>query len=184
MERIPQTLEMVDVLRRNCHIGKHRHFYASVRTNHLHIWLGVPSVLISVALGSTLFTLASKELPPEIKWVGAFLALVAASLGAMQTFFNFQKISESHRTVANQYLGIERQCNLLIAAYCDNLADLVTVSKRLEELNSLYHEVNKAAEGLRTNDKDYAEARKRLTELQAMEASCGMLLAKFRATSS
>src|SRR5215813_2205105 len=99
-------------------------------------------------------------MPVEAKWAGAFAGLVGAMLSAIQTFFNFQKTSESHRTVANQYLGIQRECEQVIASYCDGLIALQPLSGRLGELNSRYEEVNKAAEALRTSARDYAYALK------------------------
>ena len=176
MMNIPQTVKVLDTLRKNCNIGKHQHFHASGRMNMLHLWFGVPSVLISVVLGSTFFVLISKEIPIEAKWGGAFAALASAMFGAIQTFFNFQKVSESHQTVANQYLSIERICEQLLAAYCDDMIDLKVFSERLSELNVRYENVNKAAEGLRTNGCDYEHALHRFQDLKtAEEKECVLL---------
>jgi hypothetical protein len=176
MSQHPHTLEVLDSLRKNSYLGKHRHFSASSRTNRLHIWFGMPGVIISVVLGSTFFVLISKEIPVEAKWAAAFAGLVGAVLGAVQTFFNFQKISESHRTVANQYLGIQRDCEQLIASYCDRLIALQPLAEKLSELNLRYQEVNKAAEALRTNERDYAYALQNLKELEAGDVERGILL--------
>ncbi|HEY5808305.1 MAG TPA: SLATT domain-containing protein [Povalibacter sp.] len=172
----PQTIEVLDTLRKNSHVGKHRHFSASERTNLLHIWFGIPGVVISVVLGSTFFVLITKEIPIEAKWAGAVAALVAAVLSAIQTFFNFQKASESHRTVANQYLSIQRECERLLASYCDGLATVEAVSGKLVELNARYEEVTKAAEGLRTKKRDYDYALRLLQELEAGERERKALL--------
>ena len=172
----PQTVAVLDELRRNCYLGKHRHFLASSRTNKFHIWFGLPGIIISVVLGSTFFVLISKEIPVEAKWAAAFAGLVAAVLGAIQTFFNFQKISESHRTIANQYLGIQRDCEQLIARYCDELLPLADLAESLSDLNARYCEVAKSAESLRTNKDDYARALMELDELEAHYATRGYLL--------
>jgi hypothetical protein len=136
----------------------------------------MPGVIISVVLGSTFFVLISKEIPVEAKWAAAFAGLIGAVLGAVQTFFNFQKISESHRTVANQYLGIQRDCEQLIASYCDGLIALQPLAEKLSELSLRYQEVNKAAEALRTNERDYAYALHNLKELEAGDRDRGISL--------
>jgi hypothetical protein len=176
MVQHPHTLQVLDSLRKNSYLGKHRHFAASARTNRLHIWFGLPGVIISVVLGSTFFVLISKEIPIEAKWAAAFAGLLGAVLSALQTFFNFQKISESHRTVANQYLSIQRDCDQLIASYCDGLVDLHQLAEQLSKLNLRYQEVNKAAEGSRTNKHDYATALQHLKELEAGEVERGETL--------
>jgi hypothetical protein len=170
MPGTPHTLQVIDTLKMHCFLGKHRHFAASARTNQLHIWFGLPAVLLSVVLGSTFFVLLTKEIPAEAKWAGAFGSLLAAMLTAMQTFFNFQKTSESHRTVANQYLSIQRECERLIASFHDGLVDLQALSAQLGDIQGRYEEVTKAAEGLRTNKADYAEALQCLDALKAGDA--------------
>lgn len=155
---VPLTLEVLDKLRKNSHMGKHKHFFASYRGRLLHMWFGVPIVIINVLIGSTFFILLSKEIPTEAKWAGAIFALIAAVLGALQTFFHFHKTAESHRTVGNQYLGIARECERLIASYFDGLQSLAQLSDHLSDLNKRYEEVNTASEGLPTNNKDYLRA--------------------------
>jgi len=166
----PHTVEAFVALRRNCHVLEYTHFSAADRTNTLNLWLGAPAVLISVVLGSTFFVLLTKEIPAEAKWAGAIGALVVAVLGSLQTFFNFQKTSESHRTVANRYLNIARDSELLIASYYDGLIPLSAMSERLAELNASYAEVNKAAERVRTSASDYTYGLRRHGELEADEA--------------
>lgn len=183
---LPHTVRVLDTLRKNCHLGKHRHFAAAKRTNRLHIGFGIPLIIINVILGSTFFVLITKEIPVEAKWAAAVGALLAALLGAIQTFFNFQKKSESHRTVANQYLTIQRECERLMAAYCDGLTALSPLAEQLEALNARYQEVNKAAEGLRATHGDYLVAHEALALLDAGEKRDRLLLhgARWRATES
>lgn len=62
MESIPYTVDVIEKLRWNSHLGKHSHFYASQEGRSLHIWCGIPVVGINLILGSVFF--AFLGIPP------------------------------------------------------------------------------------------------------------------------
>lgn len=55
----------------------------------------------------------------NIAILSTILAFVAASLSAMQTFFNFHKTAEGHSSVGNRYLNISRNCKKLLHKHQD-----------------------------------------------------------------
>jgi hypothetical protein len=146
MENIAYTVKIIDKLRWNAHLQKHSHFEESKGARTRHVWIGIPNIIINVVIGSLLFTLIKAELPEFMKWIGAILALVAAVLGAMQTFFDFKANYEGHRSVGNQYLSIERECERLLALYFDEKLTLDHLSEQTRVLNERYEKVNAEAE--------------------------------------
>lgn len=92
--------------------------------------------------------------------MGAFLALVAAALSGIQTFFNFQKEYEGHRQIGNQYLSIARECERIMALYFDSLLELSDLAREVELLNRKYNDVNMQAESFNVTDMDYEKAKK------------------------
>jgi hypothetical protein len=156
----PKTLVLLDKLRDNSHLGKHKHFAAADRCRYYNTYLGAPAIIINVALGSLLFANLSEQIPTPMKWMGAFLALIAAMLSALQTFFNLQKSFEAHRRVANQYLAVARECERLICLFEDKQVSLSDLSQKIEELNNRYNAVNGEAESFPTNASDYEKAQK------------------------
>ena len=157
-EKTPETLLALDKLRRNAHLGKHKHFSAADRSQRFHTYYGVPVVIINMLLGSVLFATLSIEITAYMKWVGAILALIAAGFSGMQTFFNYQKTFEAHRRIGNQYLSIARNCERLIAEYIDNIIDLKGLSEEAKRINNDYSKINFDAEAFPTNSSDYREA--------------------------
>jgi len=158
MKSVPYTVEVIEKLRWNSHLGKHSHFYASQKGRHLHILCGIPIVVINLILGSVFFALLGTDLPDWSKWVGAILALIAALLGGVQTFFNFKKSYESHREIGNEYLAVARECERLIALYFDRILDLEHLSNEIESLNTQYSSINQRAEEYIVSERAYKKA--------------------------
>lgn len=160
MTNIPYTVEVLDKLRWNAHLGKHKHFEAGNRGRRHHVAFGTPVVLINIALGSVLFAFLGEDgvFPQWGKWGGAALTLLAAGLGAVQTFFNFEKQYMEHRAVANEYLGIARECERILALHFDGLLSLQQLSENIERINIEYAKVNSRSEGLTVSAEDYKAA--------------------------
>ncbi|WP_308366630.1 MULTISPECIES: SLATT domain-containing protein [unclassified Microbulbifer] len=158
MANIPNTVEVLEKLRWNAHLCKHSHFRASMRGRNMHVLCGVPIVVINLFLGSLFFSLINAELPDWTKWTGAALALITALLGGVQTFFNFKKNYEGHREMGNEYLAIARECERLIALYFDGILDLNYLSRKIEELNERYSNINQRAEEYIVADQVYRRA--------------------------
>lgn len=156
--KIPHTLEVMERLRLNAHLVKRSHFQASKRRSHYHIACGLPIIIVNLILGSVFFTQISTLLPQWCYWLGAFLALIAALLGGIQTFFNFKGSYEGHREMANQYLAIARECERIIALFFDRQISLEALSEKLEQLNARYANINQQAEAFSVNDRDYRKA--------------------------
>lgn len=89
------ALLLVEELRADSKIGKNKHFNASRRKITFHNLLGIPVVVINVALGTIIVSLlSSKNENSCIVIISTIMAFSAASLSAFQTFFNFHKMAE------------------------------------------------------------------------------------------
>jgi hypothetical protein len=78
-----------------------RHAEAARRYARGQYALGIPSLVVSTVVGTSVFAaLSSKEVPPL--WVG-LLSILAAVLAALQTFMDFGGRSDKHRDAAVKY---------------------------------------------------------------------------------
>jgi hypothetical protein len=169
---LPFTVEVLDKLRWNAHLGKHKHFAAAGSGRKSHVWFGVPVIAINVVLGSTLFaSLGTSGIDSYVKWAGAVFALLAALLGSLQTFFNFEKLHVEHRAVGNEYLTIARECERLLALHLDGLLPLAELSTNIERVNLEYVKVNQRSEALTVSPKHFAAALKTQQKKKAEELS-------------
>ncbi|USX18853.1 SLATT domain-containing protein [Oxalobacteraceae bacterium OTU3REALA1] len=88
------------------------------------------------------------------------LAFSAASLSAVQTFFNFHKSSEGHRAIGNRYLHISRQCKALQQKHRDMPFEPDDIWTEYQKLYDEYHQINMEAEAFPTSLADLGKAKK------------------------
>jgi hypothetical protein len=101
-----------------------------------------------------------------------FLAFAAASLSAIQTFFNFHKASEGHRAIGNRYVHISRQCKGLQQKHRDVPFSPESLWAEYEKLYAEYHQINTEAETFPTNSSDLKKA-KGAAEISPYKAPLG-----------
>lgn len=174
----PETVGVLDTLRKNSFLGKHRHFSASNRCNLLHVWLGVLAIIISLFLGSAFVVIITSEIPIKAKWACSFLAVVTAVIGVIQTFLGFQGKSMSHMSVANRYLELQRECERILGGYCDGMISVDAVSQTVVELKTRYNAILASADVLRTSKRDYTHALRMIQAAEAYESENKIFLKK------
>lgn len=154
----PAVVAGLEELCRNANIGKYRHFSAAARAKRLNDCLGVPVVVINVVLGSVFFITISQDIPDLAKWAGGFLGLAGALVSGVSTFFNFGKLFEGHRAIANKYVALAGKCTLALARYQDGLIDLGDIDRALTDLSERYADVNDEAKAYATTARDFKSA--------------------------
>lgn len=85
------------------------HYVAANRYSRTSKLLGIPSVVLAAAAGSTLLATLNGSASMELRLVAGFVALLAAVLSALQTFLGLADLSEQHRRTASRYGAIRRQ---------------------------------------------------------------------------
>nr|WP_283164265.1 SLATT domain-containing protein [Shewanella corallii] len=159
-----ETIKVLERIKRNSQLSAYAHFGAAERMSNLHLWLGIPTAVISVGLGSVLMADLKETIPDVVKWVAGVLSLVAALLSTLQTIFNPKVGKSKHREIANNYLAINKNSEIAIAAFHDGLIDIDGLSETLAELNEEYDSVGNSAQDYPTNDKDWKRAKNKIKE--------------------
>lgn len=152
------AIKLIDELRTDAKIGKSKHFNASRRKIGLHNWVGIPVIVINVFIGTVIVALLSDE-NKSLAIFSAVLAFIAASLSALQTFFNFHKAAEGHGSVGNRYLKISRHCKKLLRKHQDIPFSSEALWAEVEAIQNEYLEINIEAEAFPTTDKDLKNAK-------------------------
>jgi hypothetical protein len=125
---------------RNClraQIGNYEAAGLFTRRNYL---LGVPAVLLSAAVGTSVFAaLGSKNVDPLIQMAVGGISVLAAVLSALQTFFRWGELASKHRAAAAEYGAVKREIDELLARYAAGAdvldEDVTRVRERMDTLS-------------------------------------------------
>ena len=106
--------------------------------------LGIPVVVITSIVATSIFATISSN--PAVVWklAAGLLSVLAAVLSALQTFFKFSKVAETHRSAGASYGAVRRELDIFNLRYVDGtdtdrpsaLKELDRISSRLSELAS------------------------------------------------
>ncbi|MBA2751069.1 MAG: SLATT domain-containing protein [Actinobacteria bacterium] len=92
------------------------HYLLASRMRRRNIAVGVPAVVLSAVVGTSLFaTLSEANVPTSLRVTIGLISLIAAVLAALQTFFGFSQRAERHVIAGDWYSAIRRQMEETIA---------------------------------------------------------------------
>jgi hypothetical protein len=97
--------------------------------------LGVPAVILSTLVGTSLFSTLETQAGSEFRLVIGFVSVTAALLGSMQTFLRLAERAEKHRGVAARYGSLRRDIEFLQAGGAPY--DAARLDAVREKLNSI-----------------------------------------------
>jgi hypothetical protein len=92
--------------RRRVYAAQSAHYASADRFRMLNYVVGVPAVIFSSVVGTALFAGLEKDSPRT--WIIASTSILAAVLGALQTFLRFAERATLHATAADWYSAIRR----------------------------------------------------------------------------
>lgn len=159
MKEKSACIEQVKRSRTDALLGKKKHYNAAGRKEKYQHRLGLSVIVINIIIGSALFATLKEVVPEWMKWTGAVMALAAAILSALQTYFSFQKAVQGHRRIAGRYLALVKRCNLFLAKYADEVLSDSQLISEMEALAKEIEQVNTEAHSFPTNNGDYVRAK-------------------------
>lgn len=135
------------------HSGKAQ-FNAGVRWSRYHLWLGVPSVILSALAGTAFF----KDQPE----IGGAMASIVTILTALMTFLKPSERASSHKSSGDQYLTLRNDVRVLRTIKLDVACDDAAAVANLDEITKRRNELNQAS--AQASRKDFELARKGIDE--------------------
>ncbi len=109
-----------DALLRDWHdraaAARSAHYLLATRMRKRNIGIGVPSVVFSAVVGTSLFaTLSEANVAKSFRVAIGLVSLAAAVLAALQSFFGFSERAERHVIAGDWYSAVKRQLEEIIA---------------------------------------------------------------------
>jgi hypothetical protein len=88
------------------HLG---HFSAAAHNSRMHRALGIPVVIVTTAVGTTVFSTMGQSPHIALTVVTGLLSLTAAILSSLQTFLSYSANAERHKFAAIKYGMLRRE---------------------------------------------------------------------------
>ena len=85
------------------------HYETAKTYDRLNYWLGVPVVILSTLVGTSVFANIGKLVDEKIQISIGLTSVLAATLASLQTFFRFSEKAEKHRISASKYGALRRE---------------------------------------------------------------------------
>jgi hypothetical protein len=84
------------------------HYRIADRLHNLNIRLGLPVVILTSFIGTSLFATVNQNVSGLVKIAGGLISVLAALLASLQTFLRYAERSERHRVAAARYAALRR----------------------------------------------------------------------------
>jgi hypothetical protein len=127
---------------RRAKAAQHAHYLLASQLRRRNLWLGIPTVIISAIVGTSLFATMSQEeaLPVPLRIIVGMLSVAVAVLAALQTFLRFAERAERHVAAGDWFASIAREVEELLALSPDRRENSKDVLDRIRK------EMNKASQ--------------------------------------
>ena len=127
------------------HIGQY-HYKAAELADAKRKLLGVPAVVLSSIVATSIF--ATISFNPDTVWriVAGSVGILAAAASALQIFFKYDELAERHRRAGAEYGSLRRRLDLFLARF--GVSDTNREAEALTELEAIRVRLTELAENM------------------------------------
>lgn len=134
----PWTAAVLDLLRDwelRATASSDAHYDLATRLSNSNIRFGVPVVVLTTIVGTSVFaTLSRTHVNTGLQVAVGMLSVLAAVLASLQTFLRFGERAEKHRTAAEHWASIRREIDEKLALHPTYLASRGDPQDYLDDL--------------------------------------------------
>jgi hypothetical protein len=110
----------------------HAHARAAVSFERRGRFLGVPVIILTTAVGTSIF--AGAESSPTLKIIAGLLSLGAAVLSALQTTLKYSEVASQHKAAAQKYGKLRREIEVHeVSLQTETQASLTALLEKLQD---------------------------------------------------
>jgi len=148
---------LLDQWRLGLRISHRAHHEAAKYYQRLHLIFGVPTVVISALLSTTVFATLEHSNVTSIKYILSILSVVMVVMSSLQAFLRYAELSERHKTAAAQIGEVRRDLEQHLAFVNTPITELA-----VEELRKKWDAADRQAPTIPTSI--YRKVEKLITE--------------------
>lgn len=109
-DRTLQKLELLHKWYIRIRAAQTGHYKQAQQYRRQHLFLGVPVVVLSAVVGTTVFaTLNDASTSTVVKIMLGSTSMLTAALASLQTFLNYDSLSEKHLSAASKLSAIKKE---------------------------------------------------------------------------
>jgi hypothetical protein len=108
-----EPIQLLEQWHTGLRILHHAHTRAAVSFERRSRFLGVPVIIVSTAVGTSIF--AGVESSPTLKIIAGLLSFGAAVLSSLQATLKYPEIAVQHKAAAQKYGQLRREIEVLLA---------------------------------------------------------------------
>lgn len=105
-------------------------------------WLGIPVVVLSALVGTSVFATLTKQAPLWLQILTGMVSVTAAVLAAVQTFLRSGDVAGEHRAASRDFGALRRHIAQVGAVGCTPREDLM---HSIDDIRRRYDEVSAAS---------------------------------------
>lgn len=125
------------------------HYEAAKSLSRSNYTLGIPAVILSTFVGTSIFASLGETLTPSIQIFVGIISVLAATLSAVQTFLGFSERAAKHREVASRYGSARRRIEEILAVSGESVTPQ-EISTLRREIDSIAAEAPNVSDGIWT----------------------------------
>jgi len=157
-----KILNEVKRIQEDCLYSEKGHFNAAQRWGNIHLWLGIPAVILAAIAGASALSQFDNH-----NIIAGILAIIVSALSAVATFLNPNEKANNHHYAGNQYKNLRNSARILSEIDIHLIIDDKEILRELKDLNKQRSELNqklpqisrwaykKAKEGIRRGEAKY-----------------------------
>src|SRR5512144_2238777 len=125
------TKEVLDEWYERASVTQRAHYLSADYFGRRKYWLGIPAVVLSTIVGTSVFATLQKQPEPWLQISVGLASVVAAVLASLQTFLGYSERAEKHRVAVAKFGALGRELEALLASQTEPTDDAVAeVRKR------------------------------------------------------
>jgi len=107
-----------------CAASEEVHFDVAEQLSRRNLFLGIPVVVLSAIVGTSIFASVSSDgVPVGIRIAAGTVSLIAGALASIQTFLRFGARAEQHRVAAERWAAVKREIEKVRALPAEQVGD-------------------------------------------------------------
>ena len=131
--------ELLEKWLRRLRESQFSHYEAAKSLSRSNYTLGIPAVILSTFVGTSIFASLGETLAPSIQILVGIISVLAATLSAVQTFLGFSDRAAKHRAIASRYGSARRRIEELLAVSGESVSP-EQISNLRKEIDSISEE--------------------------------------------